>query len=153
MKRKTKVYGPLLLCLVAPILVGACPAENYDYDLNDYVGEWVNDDPDGAVQRMIIEITEQSASGIVVHVKGTCGYESSECDWFSADLFYEPDRLFYEFHAVYENSHANYDLSLLAVPNRDGRREDDQMLSHLFVDYSAANKEDDTWIEGLYRAP
>jgi hypothetical protein len=98
MKRKTKIFFQLLLCLVVPVLVG-CPER--DNVAGDYVGEWWNDDRDtDYITRIIItpyeddqDLDVQGITFLWVQVFSAC--DPDDCDWgpdtgwFLANIPYE----------------------------------------------------------------
>lgn len=131
----------LIASAILAICVG-CPGANYDPE--DYIGEWVNDDPDGGVPRLIIE---QGADGLVVDVKGTCG--GYECDWFSGDLL--PDFEWpFELHAVHETDYAIEDFHMFARTSPNLTR--GTLDLRVDMDFFAENRDDNSFIETFHRA-
>ena len=78
MKRKAKTFIPLLLCLVAPILIG-CPER--EHVRADYVGDWRNDDREtDGVTRIVITLEDLAGNDqLLIHPYGAC--VPDDCDW------------------------------------------------------------------------
>jgi hypothetical protein len=83
MKGNSTILFPLLLCLVAPVLVGCPERENV---ARDYIGDWRNDDRDtDFITRIIISPYEEGQDLNVqdtflrIQVYSHC--EPEDCDW------------------------------------------------------------------------
>lgn len=100
MKRKNKILFQLLLCLVAPVLVG-CPER--DNVADDYVGEWWNDDREtDYITRIIITPYDDDDDDMTMHVQVFAACVPDECDWGIETAWFHQNFPTYELQSKYE---------------------------------------------------